>query len=84
MEVKNLEPQELWNNFANLNAVPRASKKEEKVIEFMVNYGNSLGLETIQDKNRQCRDQESSYCRYGKQTDGDHAITPGYGSSEKR
>ena len=50
MEVKNLEPQELWNNFANLNAVPRASKKEEKVIEFMVNYGNSLGLETIQDK----------------------------------
>jgi dipeptidase D len=50
MEVKNLEPQELWNNFANLNAVPRASKKEEQVIEFMVNYGNSLGLETIQDK----------------------------------
>lgn len=50
MEVKNLEPQELWNNFANLNAVPRASKKEEQVIEFMVKYGHSLGLETTKDK----------------------------------
>ncbi|WGQ08587.1 aminoacyl-histidine dipeptidase [Pedobacter gandavensis] len=50
MEVKNLEPQELWSNFAALNAVPRASKKEERVIEFMVQYGHSLGLETIQDK----------------------------------
>ena len=50
MEVKNLEPQELWSNFAALNAVPRASKKEERVIEFMVQYGHSLGLETIQDR----------------------------------
>lgn len=49
MEVRNLEPQELWNNFANLNAVPRASKKEEQVIAFMVDFGNSLGLETIED-----------------------------------
>lgn len=49
MEVKNLEPQELWNNFVNLNAVPRASKKEERVIAFMVNFGKSLGLETVED-----------------------------------
>lgn len=49
MEVSNLEPRELWNNFISLNAVPRASKKEERVIEFMVKYGKSLGLETIQD-----------------------------------
>ena len=37
--IKQLEPQNLWNNFANLNAVPRASKKEEQVIEFMMNFG---------------------------------------------
>lgn len=49
MEVRNLEPQELWNNFADLNAVPRASKKEERVIEFMVKFGKGLGLETVQD-----------------------------------
>jgi dipeptidase D len=49
MEVKNLEPKSLWSNFADLNAVPRASKKEARVIQFMVDYGKSLGLETVQD-----------------------------------
>lgn len=29
-EVRNLEPKELWNKFADLNAVPRPSKKEER------------------------------------------------------
>ena len=33
--IRNLEPTRLWNNFADLNAVPRASKKEEQVIEFI-------------------------------------------------
>ncbi len=50
MSIRNIEPKALWNNFADLNAVPRPSKKEEKVIEFMMNFGKSLGLETIQDK----------------------------------
>lgn len=49
MSIRNLEPQALWNHFADLNAVPRPSKKEERVIEFMMNFGKSLGLETIQD-----------------------------------
>ena len=49
MKVKDLEPKALWSNFADLNAVPRPSKKEEKVIEFMMNYGKSLNLETLQD-----------------------------------
>jgi len=48
-EIRNLEPKALWNNFANLNAVPRASKKEERVIDFMVAFGEKLGLETIVD-----------------------------------
>lgn len=49
MSVRDLEPKELWNHFADLNAVPRPSKKEEKVIQFMIDFGNKLGLETIQD-----------------------------------
>jgi len=49
MNVENLEPRALWSNFAALNAVPRASKKEERVIAFMVAYGKQLGLETIKD-----------------------------------
>ena len=48
-EIRNLEPKQLWNKFADLNAVPRPSKKEERVIEFMVNFGKSLGLETFLD-----------------------------------
>ena len=35
-DIRALEPTELWNNFADLNAVPRGSKKEERVIQFMV------------------------------------------------
>ena len=41
MSIRNLEPQALWNHFADLNAVPRPSKKEERVIEFMMNFGKS-------------------------------------------
>ncbi len=48
-EVRNLEPKNVWNNFADLNAVPRASKKEERVIAFIVDFGKKLGLETIID-----------------------------------
>ncbi|QCR21524.1 aminoacyl-histidine dipeptidase [Pontibacter sp. SGAir0037] len=49
-EVRALEPKELWNNFADLNAVPRPSKKEEKVVAFILQFGKSLGLETTQDE----------------------------------
>jgi dipeptidase D len=51
-ETRNLEPKALWNNFADLNAVPRPSKKEERVIEFIKNFGNKLGLETFEDEIR--------------------------------
>ncbi len=51
-EIRNLEPIALWNKFADLNAVPRPSKKEERVIEFIKNFGNNLGLETFEDEIR--------------------------------
>ena len=49
-EIRELEPKQLWNKFADLNAVPRASKKEERVIAFMKDFGAKLGLETIEDE----------------------------------
>lgn len=49
MKVRDLAPNALWNKFADLNAVPRASKKEEEVIEFVMNFGANLNLETIKD-----------------------------------
>lgn len=50
MEITQLEPQIIWKNFAALNAVPRPSKKEGKVIEFIKNFGENLGLETNVDE----------------------------------
>jgi len=49
-EVRALEPKALWNYFEDLNAVPRPSKKEERVIQFIVDFGHSLNLETVVDK----------------------------------
>ncbi|GIJ95962.1 aminoacyl-histidine dipeptidase [Capnocytophaga stomatis] len=49
-DIKKLQPQALWENFADLNAVPRPSKKEEKVIAFMMDFGKKLGLETSKDE----------------------------------
>ena len=47
--VRNQEPKILWNHFADINAIPRASKKEDRIVEFMVSFGKKLGFETIVD-----------------------------------
>lgn len=47
--ISAIEPKELWQNFEALNAVPRPSKKEERVIQFMKDFGENLGLETMVD-----------------------------------
>ncbi|WP_423998691.1 aminoacyl-histidine dipeptidase [Maribacter sp. IgM3_T14_3] len=49
MDINKLEPTAVWKNFSRLNAVPRPSKKEERVISFMLEFGNALGLETLSD-----------------------------------
>ena len=48
--IRKLEPTTMWNNFADLNAVPRPSKKEERVIAFAKAFGEKLGLPTIVDE----------------------------------
>jgi dipeptidase D len=48
--IRKLEPTVMWNNFANLNAVPRPSKKEERVIQFMKEFGEKLNLPTVVDE----------------------------------
>lgn len=49
-EISNLEPKALWNNFIALNQVPRPSKKEEKVRQFMNQFGKDLGLPVSSDE----------------------------------
>ena len=48
-DIRNLEPKALWNNFADLNAVPRPSKKEEKVRQFMMNFAEKHDLDALID-----------------------------------
>ncbi|WMX16203.1 MULTISPECIES: aminoacyl-histidine dipeptidase [unclassified Aureispira] len=50
MKIQDLQPKALWKNFANLNAVPRPSKKEERVIAFAKKFGEDLGLPTHVDE----------------------------------
>ncbi len=47
--LSELTPTELWQNFAALNAIPRASKNEAAVIQFMMEFGKKLNLSTIKD-----------------------------------
>lgn len=49
-EILNLEPKEVWKHFYSLTQVPRPSKHEDRIQEFMVNWGKNLGLETIKDE----------------------------------
>ncbi len=48
--VTELKPSVVWSHFESLNAVPRPSKREQRVIEFMKAFGEGLGLETIVDQ----------------------------------
>lgn len=50
MSMTTLEPKAIWKNFASLNAIPRPSKKEGKVIAFMKQFGESLSLPTTVDE----------------------------------
>ena len=48
-QVRQLEPKALWNHFCDVNAIPRPSKKEERIIQLMVDFGKRLNLETTVD-----------------------------------
>ena len=48
--LEQLAPQSIWKNFEKINAVPRPSKQEERIIEFMLDFGKSLNLATERDK----------------------------------
>ena len=38
MSIKDLEPKVVWGNFYGLTQVPRPSKHEGKVIEYLLNW----------------------------------------------
>ncbi len=48
-DVRKLEPKSLWNFFEDLNAIPRGSKKEDKIREYVREFGVGLGFDTHVD-----------------------------------
>jgi len=50
MTIRDLEPKIVWNNFYGLTQIPRPSKHEEKVIEYLLEWGKSRNLDTRKDE----------------------------------
>ena len=48
--LKGLEPQSVLKYFEEISQIPRRSGNEKGISDFLVNFGKSLGLETIQDE----------------------------------
>lgn len=49
MQITDLEPKRLWKQFYDICQVPRPSKKEGKMIEFLQNFGKQHNLDTMTD-----------------------------------
>lgn len=49
-DLSNLQPQSLWKHFAQICQIPHPSKNEEKIVKFIQQFSQNLGLETIVDK----------------------------------
>ncbi|MCR4844736.1 MAG: aminoacyl-histidine dipeptidase [Bacteroidales bacterium] len=49
MSIQDLDPKVVWKNFYALTQIPRPSKHEGKVIEYLYNWGKEHGFETIKD-----------------------------------
>ena len=50
METTALQPKAVFDCFAQVNRIPRPSKREEKIIEFLKSFGERLGLPTTVDE----------------------------------
>ncbi|NPD44899.1 MULTISPECIES: aminoacyl-histidine dipeptidase [unclassified Lentimicrobium] len=49
-DINNLNPREIWKHFYSLTQIPRPSKHEDAIQDFMMKFGQDLGLETIKDE----------------------------------
>ena len=50
MTILELNPKIVWKNFHALTQIPRPSKHEEKVSQYLYDFGKKLGLETIREE----------------------------------
>ncbi|MBQ1800949.1 MAG: M20/M25/M40 family metallo-hydrolase, partial [Prevotella sp.] len=50
MNKNELKPARVFEQFAKINEIPRPSKHEEQMIEYLKSFGESRGLETLVDE----------------------------------
>ncbi|MCX6259684.1 MAG: cytosol nonspecific dipeptidase, partial [Bacteroidia bacterium] len=49
-DIRKLEPVQVWNYFHEITQIPRPSKKEKKIAEFVVKFAKDHKLEVTVDK----------------------------------
>ncbi|MCD4791645.1 MAG: aminoacyl-histidine dipeptidase [Bacteroidales bacterium] len=50
MTIKDLQPQEIWKYFDEITKIPRPSKKEEKIIQYLLDFAKEHNLEAEKDE----------------------------------
>lgn len=50
MKITDLAPKDVWHWFAQISQIPRGTFKEQRIMEFIVNFAKERNLEYIQDK----------------------------------
>lgn len=50
MTIKDLKPVEIWSYFHEITQIPRPSKKEEKILAYLLDFAKEHNLEAKQDK----------------------------------
>ncbi len=48
-DLLKLKPERLWYYFTEILNIPRPSKKEEKIVKYLLDFGKAIGMETLQD-----------------------------------
>ncbi|MDU4862733.1 MAG: aminoacyl-histidine dipeptidase [Terrisporobacter othiniensis] len=51
MKIENLQPELVFNYFAEISKVPRGSGNEQGISDYLAREGKQLGLEVVQDDN---------------------------------
>ena len=50
MNIRDLQPRQVWEQFDAITRVPRPSKKEERIIEFLIDFARKHNLEYQRDE----------------------------------
>ncbi len=79
-DLTKLAPREVWSEFEAITRVPRPSKKEEKIRDYLVGWAEEHGSVRCDG---QRRDPQAGHGRLRAAADGDSPVAYGYGVREE-